>query len=406
MPSTSADREPEPIPARIVESARRAATTFAARFDRSPTLAAFAPGRVNLIGEHTDYNQGFVLPVAIERETVIVADLAARATSTLHLADFHETLNVDLTRSLTAPRGAHGRHILGVARQFQRLGFRLPNLDALVTSTVPIGAGLSSSAAIEVAFATLLQRVVGCDVTARDKARLCQAAEHEFSGTPCGIMDMYISIAASPHHALLIDCRSEQASAIPADFASHGAALLVIDTGVKHDLAAGAYAERRATCEAAAAALGRPSLRGASIEDLNVHGLSHTQRRRALHVISENTRTILAAEALALGDLQRVGELMFASHASLRDLYEVSCPELDALVDAAVAVREQGQGVLGSRMTGAGFGGCTIVLCEAPVLNRVKMELAGAFAARFGREPAMMFPSAAAGGARLLPGPR
>jgi galactokinase len=218
-------------------------------------------------------------------------------------------------------------------------------------------------------------------------------------------MDMYVSAAAKENRALLIDCRSEEVRHVPADFAAQGgvgATLLVVDTGVKHELASSAYTDRRATCEAAARALGLPSLRSATIESLNTHGLSNEQRRRALHIIAENTRTILAAEALALGDLPRLGELMLHSHASLRDLYEVSCAELDALVEAARSMREGDEAVFGARMTGGGFGGCAIVLCEAAALERVMDRLRRAFADRFGRGPAMMFTTCAAGGARAL----
>lgn len=376
---------------------------FADRFGRQPTVAAFAPGRVNLIGEHTDYNLGFVLPIAIERETIIVADHALdERVSTMVFADLNETMQVDLTRPLQARRGKPGNHPLGVADQFHKRGFALPNLDALVTSSVPIGAGLSSSAAIEVAFALLLANIVGTAISSLETARLCRQAEHAFAGTPCGIMDMYIAAAAKPDRAMLIDCRSEEARHVPADFESHGATLLVVDTGVKHELASSAYADRRATCDATAELLGLPSLRSATIESLNTHGLSNELRRRALHVIAENARTVLAAEALALGDLRGFGERMFQSHASLRDLYEVSCPELDAIVDAAKSLREGDAGVFGARMTGGGFGGCAIVLCAKRAADSVRARVTEIFAERFGRSP-HVFATGAGGGAKLLP---
>jgi galactokinase len=392
------------VPTRVAQQFDRAAAAFRERFGRVPTLAVFAPGRVNLIGEHTDYNRGFVLPIAIEREAVIVADRAAGLESSVHLADIDVTLRADLTRPLASRRGQYGNHLLGVADQFQRRSLTPCNVDALLTSTVPIGAGLSSSAAIEVAFAMLLQAFAGAKLTPMDLARLCQAAEHEFGGVPCGIMDMCVSTAAKRDHALLIDCRSEYFTALPAEFARHAVTLLVIDTGVKHDLATSAYGERRRTCAEVAAALGLDSLREAALQDLNMHGLSTVQRRRALHVISENARTILAAEALALGGFPRVGELMFASHASLRDLYEVSCPELDVIVDTAAAMRERDEGVLGARMTGGGFGGCAIALCRAEAVELVRVRLVENFSRRFGRAPAT-FQTSAAGGARAIPWP-
>jgi len=318
-----------------------------------------------------------------------------------------DEMEVDLRRPLTPRRGRPVNYLLGVADAFQKRGVGEPlhNLDALVTSNVPIGAGLSSSAAVEVAFATLLERSLNARITPLQKAQLCQAAEHAFPGTPCGIMDMYVSAAAKRDHALLIDCRSLRAQQAPFDLQELDAALLVIDSGVKHELASGEYAKRRCACEEVAAALGVPSLREATIESLNVTGLSSVQRRRALHVIAESARTLLAAEALVVRDLGRFGQLMFDSHASLRDLYEVSCAELDALVDTAKALRQRGRGVYGARMTGGGFGGCAIVLCAGAAANEIIEHMRQAFAERFGREPATMFTTRAAGGAQVIPWP-
>ncbi len=393
------------VPERIRAHLEQAALMFEQRFGRVPTLASCAPGRVNLIGEHTDYNQGFVLPVAIERQTSIVADIARGRASTFVAADLNDEMEADLSSPLQPCRGVPGNYLLGMADQFQRTGLTPPNLDVLVTSSVPIGAGLSSSAAVEVAFAIMLARLLHTPLTPLELARLCQRAEHAFPGTPCGIMDMYVSAAAREHHALLIDCRSDSVQFVPADFASLGASLLIVDTGIKHDLASSAYTHRRETCEMVAKTLGQQSLRHASVESLNVHGLSDDQRRKALHVIAENTRTVLAAEALALGNLARFGELMFHSHASLRDLFEVSCDELDVIVNASQAMHNRGRGVFGARMTGGGFGGCAIVLCEQDREARVIAELTRAFEARFGHVPARVFATAAAGGARAMAWP-
>ncbi len=397
---TASDHDNDPSE-RIRSRVRQTVATFAERFGRAPTIAAVAPGRVNLIGEHTDYNLGFVLPIAIERETIIVADSAADPRiSTLCAADLHDTMQVDLSQPLRIQKGRPGNHLLGVADQFQKRGFALPNMDMLITSSVPIGAGLSSSAAVEVACALVLSEMLHASMSPLEIARLCRQAEHTFPGTPCGIMDMFASAAARANHALLIDCRDEEARHVQADFAARGATLLVIDTGVKHDLASSAYAERRATCEAAARLLGLPSLRSATIESLNTHGLSTDQRRRSLHVVAENMRTVLAAEALALGELPRFGELMLQSHASLRDLYEVSCPELDVIVETAKSMRDAGEGVFGARMTGGGFGGCAIVLCASAAADAVASRVVEDVAHRFGKSPTV-FATGASGGARV-----
>jgi galactokinase len=389
------------FPGRAWEHAQQAGAAFAERFGRRPTLAAFAPGRVNLIGEHTDYNQGFALPMAIERYTIVVADRHDAPEMVVNLRDVGQTLEVHAARPIASRPGAAGNHILGVSEQFRRAGAVIRGVDALVSSTVPIGRGLSSSASIEVAWASLLERLTGRAMSEIEKARICQAAEHEFAGTPCGIIDMLTCIAARADHALLIDCRSNEYRLLRADFAAHGVTLLVVDSGVHRELARSAYAERRETCAQAAAILGRPSLRCAAIEDLDSGRLTRAQRMRALHVISENTRTVLAAEALALGNLARLGELMFDSHASLRDLFQVSCEELDLVVSIARRLAASGDGVLGARMTGAGFGGCAIVLCASAALESVQARITGEFAARFGHPPAMFTTAAAAGAGAL-----
>lgn len=373
---------------------------FRRRFGRPPVFAAVAPGRINIIGEHTDYSQGFALPMAIDRQTVIVADHAADAsTSTLWAIDLDEVYHADFTRSLK-PQGGHASdYVLGIAQQFIARGQQLPNLDLAVASTIPPGAGLSSSASVEVAFATLLEQVMHVRLSPLEKAMLCQQAEHDFPGTPCGIMDMYIISSAVPGHAMLLDCRSNQGQHVPLPPQSH-AAILVIDTRKKHALASGEYAQRRAACERAAQILEVAALRDATIDMLNHNDLSNEDRRKVLHVLAENSRTILAATALASGDLEQLGELMFASHDSLRDLFEVSCDELDILVDAARELRGD-KGVYGARMTGGGFGGCVIAICRTEQLRSVQQHLAAAFEQAFGR-PCGMFTTTASGAARTV----
>jgi galactokinase len=360
---------------------------------------------VNLIGEHTDYNEGFVLPVGIDRQALFVADRTDTSHSVLYAVDLDETVEADLTQPLSPLGVTHwANYPLGIAKQFIERGFDLPAIDVVFTSSVPVGSGLSSSAAIEVAMATLLEQLLGVELDPLEKALLCQKAENVFVGAPCGIMDMYAATMAERDHALLLDCRCNCSTPIRMPSADE-AALLIADTGVKHELATSAYADRRGTCERAAAILGVSSLRDATIEMLGEGQLTKMEHSRADHVIGENRRVELAATALREGNLERFGDLMFESHASLRELFEVSCPELDTLVDTARRLRDQGLGVLGARMTGAGFGGCTIILCRTPAAGMVADGLEREYEARHSRPPAL-FEARAAGGARAIPLPR
>ncbi|MHC4948279.1 MAG: galactokinase [Planctomycetota bacterium] len=379
--------------ARLVAHGRAA---FVARFGRPPTMAAAAPGRVNLIGDHTDYNDGLVLPAAIDRHVVVVADRARADHSTLASLAIDDEQRL----SLGAPPPADGgwaRYPAGVAALLGETGRRPPELDLLVASTLPLGAGLASSAALTVATAVLLRHVTRRRVDDAALARLCRDVEHCFAGTRCGLMDQLAILDAVPGAARLIDCRTGTGSAIrlPA-----GVAVLVVDTGVVRALAGSAYGDRRRDCEVTARAVGVRALRDATLADLAAAGLPDAARRRAAHVITENTRVLLAAVALERGDGPEAGRLMHASHASLRDLLEVSCPELDTVVDTAAALGPAG-GVLGARLTGAGFGGCAIVLCRTGTRPEVARRIEGAFAARHGRRPAV-FPVRAVGGARMV----
>ncbi len=357
---------------------------FARRFGRPPRFAATAPGRVNLIGEHTDYNDGYVLPMAIDRQVVVVADRAAGRHTTLWAVDLDESVTVDPSDPLSPGRHRFANYLLGVAAGFAR-EHAIPALDVAVAGTVPMGAGLASSAALEVAFATLLGDLTGARLDQVGVAELCQRAEHEFAGTPCGIMDMLIATLARPGQALLIDCRNLRTVPIPLP-PSGSFAVLVADTTERHHLADGAYADCRRLCAEAAAGLGVASLRDAETGMLARSSLRSRARAAARHVICENQRVLLVAAALVTHDMETVGELMFDSHASLRDLLEVSCPPLDTLVEIALGLRGDG-GVTGARMTGGGFGGCAVVLCRADAVSRVTAELQAGYARRFGSEP-------------------
>jgi galactokinase len=364
---------------------------------------AAAPGRVNVIGEHTDYNDGFVLPMAIDRYTVIAA---APATDGAKLIQLRSTagdgaVGLDLSAPVKpAPKGTWSNYPVGVIAGFLARGVKPRAFDALVHSTVPLGGGLSSSAALEVATATLLEAITGQKLDPVEKALLCQKAEHEYAGMPCGIMDQFISVMARENHLLLLDCRSRRPELVP--MTDPTMALLIVNTNVKHELIGGEYAKRRAQCEEAARILGVTALRDATADMLEqARGrMQHVVFRRARHVISENERTIHAAEGVRASNWPTVGQLMYASHASLRDDYEVSCSELDAVVDIAEGIGPQG-GVFGCRMTGGGFGGCAVALVTADAVAAVSERVASEYERRTRIKPAL-FVSRPAAGATIL----
>jgi len=375
----------------------RATAAFRGRFGRSPTHAAQAPGRVNLIGEHTDYNGGFVLPMAIDRACVgLAAAHEGSGRGTVLAVDIGQTWEVDDSVDLTTlPRGDWRRYVGGVMRSFARANglARLPRIDVALASDVPLGAGLSSSAALEVCLATLLEGVTGARLDPPDKARLCRRAEHEFAEVPCGIMDQFIAVAGRAGHALLIDCRDETAELVSLPAESE-AVVLVIDSRVRHELAAGAYAARRASCESAAGLLGVGLLREAGrVGPAQLAALPDEEARCATHVVGEIARTLDAAAALRRNDPAAVGALMSASHASLRDDFRISCPELDLLVEAVGDV----PGVFGARMTGGGFGGCVVALVAPGAAAKAGAAARSAYARAYSREPGVFIARSAAG---------
>jgi galactokinase len=377
----------------------RLAEQFESRFSRPCEGIARAPGRVNLIGEHTDYNDGFVLPIAIERHTL--AAFAARGDSlcTFVSVQADEEGMVDLGQPVSPGKPAWANYPKGVLAGLTAALGPLKGADILFTSDVPLGGGLSSSASLEVATAKALLAAAGQEMEDYQLARLCQRAEHEFAGAPCGIMDQSISIMGRKDHALLLDCRSGEVRQIPFDDPS--LVLLVVNTRVQHGIADGAYAQRRTQCQEAADKLTLPSLRDADTEMIRsaeADGtLSGAHLKRARHVVGEIARTLDAVEALEKGSYHAFGELMYASHASLRDDYEVSCDELDAVVELA----RGRDGVYGARMTGGGFGGCAIVLAVAQQADGISGHIASGFARRFGHEPEM-FTTRAADGASIV----
>jgi galactokinase len=387
----------------MTDHQQRVDAVFRDRFGRPPVLAAAAPGRVNLIGEHVDYCGGFVLPMAIERETVMAAAprlvAGGAPVARVHSTAFHETVELPLVPGGSLPSDTPGwsRYLAGVIAGFLDRGATIPSFDAVVDSTVPLGGGLSSSASLQVATATLLAALADHAISPLDLAVLCQWAEHDFAGVPCGVMDQCASVLAKYDHLLLLDCRSLDVIQVP--FHRRDLLVLVTNSNVRHSLDDGGYAARRADCERAAAILGVASLREATLVQVEASRgeLGDRGFRRARHVVTEIARTQAAATALMHGRWDEMGELMAESHASLRDDFEVSCAELDLLVE--LAARERG--VIGTRMTGGGFGGCTVTLVEAERAEAVMAAVARSYRLQTGRE-CTPFTTRPAAGARVV----
>jgi galactokinase len=352
---------------------RELAQGFEARFGKAPRIFR-APGRVNLIGEHTDYNEGFVMPAAVEFSTFVAISPRADRNLLLQSDEFPGKLQFDVDRLPQERTNSWCDYVLGVASVLRQRGTDLHGANLLVHGNVPLGAGLSSSAAIEVASALALMSLDSKKFPLPEVAKLCRQAENDFVGARVGIMDQFVSCMGRAGHALLLDCRSLEFQFAPIP---PGIELVVCNTMVKHDLATGAYNQRREECEQAVQYFAKIDAQVRALRDVSPQlleqagdGLPLNIRKRSTHVIHENQRTLDAAQALAQGDLAVMGKLMRESHQSLRDLYEVSCRELDAMVDAAQGL----PGFIGGRMTGGGFGGCTI--------NLVREEHVPAFAAQ------------------------
>ena len=383
------------------ELADRIAVDFKKHFGRGPKWIVAAPGRVNLIGEHTDYNNGFVMPMAIERFTVMAADPAAEpGTTTIHDMHFKETAVIDVSAPITRGQPKWSNYIRGVFAGFQNRGATLSGLDIALVSSVPLGSGLSSSAALEVCTATLIEAVTGMKIEPVEKALLAQKAEHDYAHMPCGIMDQFISAMGKKDHLLLLDCRSCTPELVA--MSDPSVAVLIINTNVKHELTGSEYPTRRKQCEMAAKALGLVSLRDATLEKLKLAKgkMEEVIYRRARHVVSENERTIFAAESIGAANWPSVGRAMYASHFSLKDDFEVSCLELDAIVAIAQGIGPQG-GVIGCRMTGGGFGGCCVALVKVDAVDGIMKIIAADYKKQTGME-ATMFVSRPAVGATII----
>jgi len=409
-----------------MSSRERACRLFERRFGKKPSFGAIAPGRVNLIGEHTDYNDGFVMPLALnDMFTSVVGALNTDGIIRIitEASDVGESLvefpaSKDAVLASREPKWAN--YVKGVILQFffpddatkTSTPASIPSFDAVIATDVPLGGGLSSSAAIEVSFFTFLECLTSSNTYdtlngKKRKALLCQRAEHVTVGMPCGIMDQFISVLAESGQALLIDCRSHETRAVP--LSDPEVLLLVTNSNVKHELTGGEYAKRRSQCGEAVDALkaafpdqGITALRDVTLDQVKqvaaaLGGENSIAFRRSRHVISENNRTVLAADALSRGDYKTVGELMTESHRSLRDDYEVSCEELDILVDLALQVN----GVFGSRMTGGGFGGCTVTLLQRSALNVAITHLCDKYHEKTGKQ-ATIFSTTPGEGAKLF----
>jgi len=389
----------------LKELGGQTALQFTNVYGYQPSWIVSAPGRVNLIGEHTDYNDGFVFPMAIERYALIAAGRPNPGTKMIRLFSTHtdKPAVIDLAQPLKPfPTGNWANYPAGVIAGFLARGLNPGGFDALIFSTVPLGGGLSSSAALEVAMATLLETVTGQKLDPVEKALLCQKAEHEYAGMPCGIMDQFISVLGRENRVLLLDCRSRHPELVPMNDPS--VTVLIINTNVKHELTGSEYPTRRKQCEAAAKFLGVPSLRDATADMLEqARGkMDKVVYRRARHVIGEIERTVHAAEGVRASNWPTVGQLMYASHASLRDDYEVSCKELDAVVEMTGRIGLKG-GVYGCRMTGGGFGGCAVALVRSDAVASISKKIASDYKKKFGIE-ATIFVSRPAAGASVLKG--
>jgi galactokinase len=374
-------------PYELMSDWRQLKNKFEEIYKRNPRIFR-APGRVNLIGEHTDYNEGFVLPFAIDREVLVAGKTRTDSKINVHALDIDEFFSFDLQTKAVKLRGSWADYVEGAARCLEKRFALTRGADLIFSSSVPIGAGLSSSAALEVSIGFALLALGEIEINLKELAFAAQEAEHEFVGIRSGIMDQFASVFGKENHALLLDCRSLETKQIPLEIKD--AVIAVCDTRVKHKLASSEYNTRRRECETGVEILREKlpeikSLRDVSAEDFEKFQnlLPENVKKRCRHVITENARTVSAAENLEKRDLEKVGRLMFLSHKSLRDDYEVSSVELDTLVEIA----RETKGIFGARMTGGGFGGCTVNLLRQKAFEEFQMQVRQKYSETFGFEP-------------------
>lgn len=373
---------------------------FAGIYGYAPLGTWSAPGRVNLIGEHTDYNDGFVLPFAINRRTTVALGLRDDAVARVASAFADEVVEIALAELAPDRLRDWSAYPLGVAWALGEFGADLsgvPGVDLYIESTVPVGAGLSSSAAIESAVAVALDEMWQLGFDRRTLARVGQLAENKAVGAPTGIMDQSASLLGRHDHAVFLDCRSLESEVVELGFAEAGLELLIIDTGVSHSHATGGYSARRASCEKGAAIMGVPALRDLSVDDLpRAQSLMDDETfRRVRHIVTENQRVLDTVRVLRAEGPLAIGGLLDASHVSMRDDFEISVPELDLAVETA-----QGNGAVGARMTGGGFGGAAIALVPSTLVAQLSAAVGAAFAAAGFAAPTMFTVTAADGASR------
>lgn len=380
---------------------RQIGEAFAQHFPGDPPRFFQAPGRVNLIGEHTDYNDGFVLPVAIDRQVMLAARAREDQQVRLWSIQFEQGSQFSLEQITPESTAPWSNYLRGVALMLQQEGFVLRGMDVVIAGNVPIGSGLSSSAAIEVATAVAFRDLCALHIAPINLALLCQRAENEFVGMKCGIMDQSIATLGQGGHALLIDCRSLEYELVPLP---SGVSVVVCDTMKRRGLVDSEYNTRRQECEQGVELLRQhlsevKALRDVTTKDLKRYSrsLPPVVHNRCRHVVSENERVLQAVAALRTGDVAEFGRLMDLSHISLRDDYEVSCPELDAMVETA----RRAPGCLGARMTGAGFGGCTVNLVRSEVASEFAQEVAGRYRQAMGIMPEVYVCEASPGAGEL-----
>ena len=359
---------------------KRVSEQFKVLFNEAPELF-FAPGRINIIGEHTDYNDGFVMPAAIDKGIGVAITKSDQKITKVFALDVGQSHDIDINNVRPIENGGWRNYVLGVIGELQESGYHVGNFNLLFSGNIPEGAGMSSSAALENSIALALNNLFDLKLSKKHLIRIAQKAEHNYARVNCGIMDQYASMFGEKHSALLLDCRSMDSQAYQIDFKQYK--LLLINTNVKHHLAESAYNNRRAVCEKVSKSLGVKALRDAKVDQLKSieNQLSAGDFQKALYIIEENQRVLDFFESAKVGNIDKCGALLFASHQGLSQQYQVSCEELDFLVDYAVSY----DGVIGARMMGGGFGGCTINLVHEDKLKAYIKEVSAAYEERFDR---------------------